>query len=439
MKIAVIGSGMAGLTAARLLHDSGNDVTVFEASGRRGMDAHTLDLPHPSGQGMVDVPLRVMSEQGWGTVLALCELYGIGTYTIRTPISLSWLDQTTWFRSGNLKVAGYYLPTLGASRYLGLAAATIGHNLWRLWRADHSSMAGKTVEEFFTLGGYHELFWRGMLLPMMQTIATCSYEHLLRYPAQGLVAMIKDMVFGAPLRRMQGGTRHLVDKLAAPLRLIKDTKISALGREGSGVLLQTAHGSRHHFAKVVVATQANQLDFLGAEFEREKSLMRHFVFDKGELVVHRDTRVMPRHRSDWTPLSYLMDRRYQAAMFSVWVNEVEPSLKGAAPVFQTWNPLVELDASQVLYRVALERAVSDRDSEARQHDLRQILHEPERRVYFCGSWAAPGVPLLEAAALSAMQVARLIGSKLPASLLRANPRAWAEGTACLRPASLAPA
>ena len=35
-RVIVVGAGMAGLAASRLLHDSGFDVTVFEARERLG-------------------------------------------------------------------------------------------------------------------------------------------------------------------------------------------------------------------------------------------------------------------------------------------------------------------------------------------------------------------------------------------------------------------
>ena len=88
--VAVIGSGMAGLTAAKLSQQAGHHVTVYEAQSGHGMDAHSLYLDG----GLVDVPLRVMSPQAWRSVIGLAKQVGVDTYPVNTYTSCSWLDQT---------------------------------------------------------------------------------------------------------------------------------------------------------------------------------------------------------------------------------------------------------------------------------------------------------------------------------------------------------
>ncbi|MEL0027143.1 MAG: FAD/NAD(P)-binding protein, partial [Perlucidibaca sp.] len=110
--IAVIGSGMAGLAAARICHDAGHRVTIFEAQSQRGMDAHSIHLHG----GLIDVPLRVMSPLAWRSVLALARQVGVGTFEVDTYTSCSWLDQRTWFRSGRMPLTQW--PMVGSWRYL---------------------------------------------------------------------------------------------------------------------------------------------------------------------------------------------------------------------------------------------------------------------------------------------------------------------------------
>lgn len=413
MKVAVIGSGMAGLTAARMCRDGGLSVTIYESAPNRGMDRHAFAIDHQAGHGVIDMPLRVMSNNGWRTVLSMCRQYGVETFEVNTAVSLSWLDQTTWFRSSNLRLGPLNLPMIGAPRYLTRSAYKIVRNLWRLAHEPEDAFREKTLEEFFSERGYDPVFWRGLILPLLQTISTCSLDHLLRYPAEHLLAMVQDIIYGAPLRRIKGGTRALVDQLVKDIDIVSGAKVSSIRQIEQHVLVKNEQGFEDRFDYVIVATQANQLSFLGNEFTEEKSILNQFVFDHGTLYLHRDRRVMPTRQSDWTPLAYLMDQNFKSTMFSVWINPVEPSLSAADPLFQTWSPTISLDPTKILAEVPLERAVVSRQTIKAHLDLCKVLQRPNRRVYFCGSWSSPGIPLLESAARSAIFAAKQIGVNSP--------------------------
>lgn len=402
--IAVIGSGMAGLAAARLCRDAGHRVTVYEAQTGHGMDAHSI-LLH---DGLVDVPLRVMSPQAWRSVLTLAEQVGVGTFAVDTYTSCSWLDQQTWFRSSRMPLTGW--PAVGSWRYLNGKALRIAHGFLQLSRATaalkRSGDRDITLAEFLARHSFDALFWRGLVLPMLTTICTCREEHLLAWPAMELLTLLETIVHGDTLRRLQGGTPALVQALARDLDLVSGSPVAEVRQDDIGVLVRNQRGDSGRYDRVIIATQANQLGFLdNARFGREIDTLQAIRFDRGELLVHSDTRFLPAQRKDWTALNYLMSHDLKQAMFTVWVNAVEPSLKDAPPVLQTWNPLFEPDPATVIARVPLARAVVHGGTRQVHEALAGFHAEAGRRVFFCGSWAYPGVPLLESAVRSAMAVA----------------------------------
>ena len=95
-------------------------------------------------------------------------------------------------------------------------------------------------------------------------------------------------------------------------------------------------------------------------------------------------------------------------MFTVWVNAVEPSLTARPVVLQTWNPLFAPEARCVHARVPLQRAVVHAGTAAILAQLEDWHRQPGRRIFYCGSWAHPGVPLLETAVRSAQKVVDIV-------------------------------
>lgn len=59
--------------------------------------------------------------------------------------------------------------------------------------------------------------------------------------------------------------------------------------------------------------------------------------------------------------------------------------------------------------MSLDRPVVDRTSLKAIAELDALQEAPGRRLWFCGSYAAFGVPLQETAAASALRVARRLG------------------------------
>lgn len=400
--VAVVGSGMAGLAAAHGCRKAGLAVTLFEARSGHGMDAHAMAV---SG-GNVDLPLRVMSPRNWHSVLALAAEVGVDTFPVDTFASCSWTDRQTWFASGRMPVTGW--PWVGSWRYLNGRSLRLARGLWQLRRAT-ASLAD--VEETFTLAAFLQqqsfdpLFWRGLVLPLLTTICTCDEAQLLAWPARQLLALLDEILHGGGLVRLRGGTSALVAALAAETPAFTGSPVQRVALQGDGVLVHNARGEGGQFDHVILAVQANQLNFLeGEQFQREKRVLDKVRFDSGELWLHRDPRFLPRRAADWSALNFQTDPDLERVMFTVLVNAVEPTLATAEPVLQTWNPLYEPEPATVMARVPLQRAVVHAGSAGVHQALAEWHAQPDRRVFYTGSWAFPGVPLLESAVRSAQAV-----------------------------------
>ncbi len=407
--VAVIGSGIAGLSAAYGCREAGFDVRIFESQPALGMAAHSMVVDG----GIVDAPLRIMNPDAWRSTLALARRVKVGTFPINVYTSCSWTDRRTWFRSSRMPLTGW--PLAGSWRYLDLRSARLALGMARLARLTQRLQADRDDRVLADVLAEHQpdpLYWRGLILPILLTICTCDEEHVLAWPALPLLSLLHGILHTSDAQRLRGGTAALAKALARDIPCHVGSHVTELHERKGGVTVRNARGEGGRFDRVIVATQANQLDFLeAARFGAEREVLQGITYASGELVVHRDERFMPRHRRDWTALNFQMDRAMQQATFSVWMNAVEPTLADAPPLFQTWNPQFEPAPDKLLARLPMQRAVVTKGTASVLDQLRNWHAQPGRRVYYCGSWAHEGVPLLESAVRSAQAVVETLSSR----------------------------
>ena len=416
LKIAVIGSGMAGLATARILKDAGHQITIFEALPGRGMDSYSLQYEG----GIIDSPLRVMNPLLWKNTLSLATHLGLNMFPVRTYMSCSWLFEEkieTWLTTSRTRIGNF--PIINNRKGIKQYGWRLVKGLLQLKTALNQFFKSKnqdiTLEEFVQQNQIEEVFWNGAVMPVLFTICTCSAETIAKWPAKPLLVFLRQLTDGDALLRIQGGTPAFVTKLIDGIDIQSGSAIVKVEEQGEQVYVENEAGAGDLYDRVVVATPTTKLEeFLNLEqFSDDIALLKQFKFEQGELVIHTDPVVMPARRKDWCVLSYMMDRKFTRQHFSVWLNSIEPSLVGKSPVFQTWNPVVDIDPKKIISKVNLTRAVVDSNTLALYAELKQRHLTADRKVFFCGSWSCEGLPILESAVTSAMDVAQLFGAPLP--------------------------
>ena len=416
MDIAVIGSGMAGLATARILKDAGHNITIFEALTGRGMDSHSTEFEG----GLIDAPLRVMNPHLWKNTLSLATYLGIKTYPVRTYMACSWLfeDRTeTWLTTTRSRIGNF--PIINNRKGLQQYGWRLVKGMLQLKTAIAKFFKSKdqdiTLAEFINQHDIEEVFWHGAVMPVLYTICTCNPKTIGEWPAKPLLIFLRQLTDGDALLRIQGGTPALVDKLIENINIQSGSAISKVTEQGDKVLVENNKGEQQLFDRVVVATPTTKIEeFLDpVQFADDITLLKQFRFEQGQLVIHTDPSVMPPKRKDWSVLSYMMDRKFTRQQFTVWLNSVEPSLVGKNAVFQTWQPVTEIDPKKVISTVTLTRAVVDSQTVALNKELQQRHKSANRKVFFCGSWSCDGLPILESAVTSAMHNAEIFGAPLP--------------------------
>jgi predicted NAD/FAD-binding protein len=396
LNIAIIGTGISGLSAAWLLGRR-HTVTIYEQDERVGGHSNTVTVADPAGAIPVDTGFIVYNEATYPNLVALFDHLGVATKPSDMSFSVS-LD------NGRLEYSGSGLAGLLAQprNLLRPRFWSMLSDLVRFYRlASRDAAAGHIptdlcLRDYLDGGGFGCAFREDHLLPMGGAIWSSSPTRMEAFPAAAFLRFhhnhgLLKLRDRPQWRTVDGGSRTYVQKLTAPLadRIRRGCAVRGIRRSHDGVILTDAGGTAVHYDHAVVATHADQaLGLLDDPSPAETSLLGAFRYSRNLAVLHSDTDFMPHRRAAWASWNYLGhgDRNPERVCVTYWMN----LLQGIAgkPLFVTLNPPRPPRAGTLIRSEVYEHPLFDADALAAQTRLWSL--QGQRRTWFCGAYFGAG-------------------------------------------------
>jgi predicted NAD/FAD-binding protein len=390
MKIAIIGAGVAGNTAAAGLHRE-HEITVFEAGDHVGGHAHTHRVRHEGREFQVDTGFIVYNEQTYPEFTRLMGALAVATQ----PSSMSFSVRCE--RTG-LEYNGTSINTLFAQRRNLLRPSF--HRMWRdiLRFNRHAPDAVAAGAPDLTLGeyvhghGYCREFIEYYLWPMAAAVWSATPADVAAMPARFLVGFFRNhgmlSVNDRPQwRTVSGGSERYVERLVAPFRsrIWLRSPVEQVTRVPGGVLVKAQGGEALRFDQVIFACHSDQaLRLLADPTQPEREALSAVRYQRNEVVLHTDVTLLPRCRRAWAAWNYHLPLERSGQVCVTYNMNILQSLDSDVPLCVTLNRSAAIAESRILRRVVYEHpvfTVAAVAAQARHRELNGTLG-----TYYCGAY-----------------------------------------------------
>ncbi|WP_459176014.1 NAD(P)/FAD-dependent oxidoreductase [Ewingella americana] len=400
MKIAIIGSGISGLSCAWMLSRQSPDcaVTVFEASETLGGHTATVDISLDGRDYAIDTGFIVYNTRTYPNFIALLDELGLQgqptemSFSVRNPQS-------------GMEYNGHTLNTLFAQR-----GNVFKPRFWRFLREilrfnalckqqlNNPNNDEVTLGDLLDQNQFSEFFALHYVLPMGAAIWSSSLGDMIQFPLSLFLRFFEnhgllDVANRPQWMVMPGGSREYIrrmqQKLPAHVELLTATPVRSVFRHAAGVTLQTPRGAEH-FDQVIFACHSDQaLALLGENAsDDEKEILGALPYQSNDIILHTDTRHLPKQKRAWASWNYLLpveDPTVRERQASVTYNmNILQGLHSPHTFCVSLNPATPVDESKILFRAQYMHPVLNLASHDAQQQRGWI--NGHHHSWFCGAY-----------------------------------------------------
>jgi predicted NAD/FAD-binding protein len=403
-RVAVVGSGISGLSVAWSLARDARDVhvTLLEAGDYFGGHTHTVNVTLDGHTHGVDTGFLVFNERTYPKLIALFAELGIATAATDMSFSVQLPEQNLEWSGSNLNTVFAQRSNLLRPRFWGMLREVLRFNEMATALAEEGAdtALAEPIGAFLDRQGFSSAFRDWYLLPMVACIWSCPTAQMMQFPIGTLIRFCHNhgliQVSGRPRWfTVVGGAKHYVD---AMLPRIPDARLNTPVRRierlpggdgGPSVVVHTDRGSEH-FDDVVLACHSDQaLALLAAPSAAEREVLGAIRYHPNRAVLHTDAALLPQRRRAWAAWNYERggSQESSAVCLHYLINQLQP-VPFKQPVVVTLNPVREPRPDTVLGSYDYAHPVFDLAAVAAQQRVPAL--QGHQHTWFCGAWTRYG-------------------------------------------------
>jgi len=396
-KIAVIGSGISGISAAYYLNKLNYDVAIFESNDYFGGHTNTQELEIDGIKSPVDTGFLVHNDRTYPNLIDFFNELKIETFPSEMSFSvMRKSDGIIWAGSNLLTIFAQYRNLFSLRFHKFLREVLHFNKFSREYLSECEGRLELTLGDFLLEKKYSIDFKKWYLLPMGGCIWSCPKNELLKFPAFTFLKFCLNhgllQIYNRPKwKTVLNGCNTYVEKvlkgidkkfLNEPVRELKSL---------DGKLNVTTDQRTEKFDFCIICTHPPEaLKILKDSEPKTKDILYNFKFQENKAILHLDESVLPDKKIAWSAWNYtstMSDDGKDKVSVSYLINKLQP-LPYKESVIVTLNPVTTIKNDKIIKTIFYQHPLFSTESIKAQEKMDNI--QGSNGIYFSGAWMRYG-------------------------------------------------
>ncbi len=391
-KVAIIGSGISGLTSAYLINQK-HDIQVFEVNDYIGGHTATIDFQLDNQDYSIDTGFIVFNDKTYPNFLKLLKQININKQATEMSFSVTNPVSGLEYNGNNLNTLFAQRSNIFKPKFWSLISQILKFNKLCKKLYDENAIPEKqTLGEFLQINSFNEYFNQNYILPMAAAIWSSSLNQVKQFELSFFIRFFYNHGLLNIQDRPQwyvipGGSRSYIEPLTADFKdkIKLNTHIISVSRKDNGVELTFDEGRTEQFDDVIFACHSDQaLALLSDPTDEEKRLLSAMPYVNNEVVLHTDIKMLPKRKLAWASWNYLLSGDENALASVTYNMNILQGLDVKPTFCVTLNKTDAIEPSKIIRKFNYMHPVFSTESQKAQ--LKRDTICGKNNTHFAGAY-----------------------------------------------------
>ncbi len=395
-KLAIIGTGIAGISCAHYLKDK-YDISLFEKNDYLGGHTHTHEIKEGAKVFTLDTGFIVFNKHTYKNLLNLFAELKVDKNSSDMSFSVDNKDSGLQYGSGGFNNIFAQRKNIFSYRYLKFLLEI--KKFFKLANEDYKKgeQRQKTLAEYCSDKALSKYFMDNFLVPIASAVWSTPHTAIYDFPINSLLPFFYNHgLLGLNTHfqwyTVKGGSNTYIKKIvaAANFDIHLSEKVIQVSDTNGQVLVETEK-KKYTYDKVILASHADESMAIVANLAPEKRLLlESFPYNSNLAILHTDESIMPKYKNAWASWNHAIQDdgqgKYKAAT-TYWLNKLQ-SPATQKNYFLSINPFQKIDKDKVIKEIHYNHPLFTPENFARQKNLQEL--NKNTNIYFSGAYFGYG-------------------------------------------------
>jgi uncharacterized protein len=397
MKVAVIGSGISGLSAAHFLSKK-YTVDLFEKNNHFGGHSFTVDIKDNNSEQLIslDIGFIVFNEATYPNLIKFFNELKISYEKSNMSFAVSVKNSGIEYSGSGIN--GIFANKLNIFNFNFLKMIKEIIIFYKKSEKENiTNYENQTLGEYLKFKNFSNYFINYHIIPMVAAIWSMPQNLAQKMPMALFLNFFKNHGLFKIKNRPQwytvtGRSKVYVKKILQTIsgEYFKNYEIKEVLRNKNNVRLYYGSSNEYFdYDKIVFATHADEaLQLIKNPTEKEKNILINFKYKENIAYLHSDEQLMPDRKNVWSSWNSIIDKKdVNKSCVTYWLNKLQ-NIKTKNNYFLTLNPIIPIEDKKIIKKVKFSHPFYDLETIKSQKHLMEL--QGTNNTWFCGSYFGYG-------------------------------------------------